>query len=225
MTINPVLMTIRTKKLGLLMRDARQALNKSVEECAKAIGVSPAVLESYEIGERSPSLPEIEMLAYYLEIPLEHFWGNERLKHESRLDAYDPEKIKALRQRMIGAMLKKVRLERGKELNEVAEAANVPAERLQAYETGAQAVPLPELEVLLQVLSASVRDFQDQRGPVGGWFAQQKALQDFMNLEPEMQGFVSKPVNRPYLELAVRLSEMSVDRLRGVAEGLLEITL
>ena len=31
MTINPVLMTIRTKKLGLLMRDARQVLNKSVE--------------------------------------------------------------------------------------------------------------------------------------------------------------------------------------------------
>jgi len=40
----------------------------------------------------------------------------------------------------------------------------------------------------------------------------------------EMQVFVSKPINRPYLELAIRLSEMSVDRLRSVAEGLLEIT-
>ena len=41
----------------------------------------------------------------------------------------------------------------------------------------------------------------------------------------ELQGFVCKPINRPYLELAVRLSEMSVEKLRGVAEGLLEITL
>ena len=40
-----------------------------------------------------------------------------------------------------------------------------------------------------------------------------------------MQQFVSKPVNQPYLELAQRLSEMSVERLRSVAEGLLEITL
>ena len=40
----------------------------------------------------------------------------------------------------------------------------------------------------------------------------------------DLQVFVSKPINRPYLELAIRLSEMSVDRLRAVAEGLLEIT-
>jgi len=37
--------------------------------------------------------------------------------------------------------------------------------------------------------------------------------------------FISKPVNRPYLQLAQRLSEMSVEKLRMVAEGLLEITL
>jgi hypothetical protein len=41
----------------------------------------------------------------------------------------------------------------------------------------------------------------------------------------DLQTFVSKPINRPYLELAQRLSEMSVDKLRSVAEGLLEITL
>jgi hypothetical protein len=37
--------------------------------------------------------------------------------------------------------------------------------------------------------------------------------------------FVSKPVNRPYLELAQRLSKTNVENLRAVAEGLLEITL
>ena len=45
-----------------------------------------------------------------------------------------------------------------------------------------------------------------------------------MALPLEMQVFVSKPINRPYLELAMRLNDMSVDKLRGVAEGLLEIT-
>ena len=224
MTINPVLMTIRSKKLGVLMRDARLVLGKSQEECARAMGVSPGTLERYEMGEHSPSLPELEMLAYYLEIPLEHFWGNERLKRDGKL-RYDPEQIKTLRQRMIGALMRKVRTEQGKELAEVAQAAGLPAERLQAYEMGEQAVPLPELEVLLRVLHGSLRDFQDQHGPVGSWFTQQRVLKDFMNLDPEIQGFVCKPINRPYLELAVRLSEMSVERLRAVAEGLLEITL
>jgi len=60
---------------------------------------------------------------------------------------------------------------------------------------------------------------------VGVWFSQQSALKGFQGLSPEMQAFVSKPVNRPYLELAQRLSEMSVEKLRTVAEVLLEITL
>ena len=36
--------------------------------------------------------------------------------------------------------------------------------------------------------------------------------------------FVCKPVNRPYLELAMKLSGMSTDKLRSVAEDLLDIT-
>jgi hypothetical protein len=95
---------------------------------------------------------------------------------------------------------------------------------LEAYEMGQQAIPLPHLEVMSAALNRSIREFWDRHGPVGAWDAQQRAVQDFLSMPPEMQLFVSKPINRPYLELAVRLSEMSVDRLRAVAEGLLEIT-
>ena len=34
-----------------------------------------------------------------------------------------------------------------------------------------------------------------------------------------------KPVNLPYLEIAQRLSGLSVEKLRAMAEGLLDITL
>jgi len=47
---------------------------------------------------------------------------------------------------------------------------------------------------------------------------------DFQNLPPEIQSFIVKPTNRPYLDLAIKLSEMSVEKLRSIAEGLLEIT-
>ena len=41
----------------------------------------------------------------------------------------------------------------------------------------------------------------------------------------ELQNFVCQAVNLPYLELAMKLSDMSKERLRSVAEGLLDITL
>jgi hypothetical protein len=50
------------------------------------------------------------------------------------------------------------------------------------------------------------------------------AIKDFQNLPADIQLFVSKPVNRPYIDLAIRLSGMSVEKLRSLAEVLLEIT-
>lgn len=226
MTINPALMTIRTKKLGVLLRDARQVAGKSLEDCARAMGVSAEVLQSYEYGEQSPSLPELELLAYYLEIPLDHFWSNEMLKKNGReQQPVDPEQILGLRQRYIGALVRKTRSEAGLTLEEVAQKCGLPVEQLEVYELGEQPLPFPVLEVLAGALNTTVREFQDHHSPVGIWFQVQRAQSDFANLPPEMQAFVCKPVNRPYLELAQRLSEMSVDKLRGVAEGLLEITL
>ena len=96
---------------------------------------------------------------------------------------------------------------------------------MHSFEYGERPVPLPILERLASALNSTLREFYDQRGPVGLWAGRQRTMQDFSKLPQELQSFVSKPVNRPYLELAQRLSEMSVDKLRGVAEGLLEITL
>jgi hypothetical protein len=50
-------------------------------------------------------------------------------------------------------------------------------------------------------------------------------MQKFLELSEEMQNFVRQPVNRPYIELAMKLSSMSREKLRAVAEGLLDITL
>jgi hypothetical protein len=54
--------------------------------------------------------------------------------------------------------------------------------------------------------------------------SEQKAIRDFLKLPPDLRGFASQPVNIPYLELARKLSGMSKDKLRSVAEGLLDIT-
>ncbi|HET8705492.1 MAG TPA: hypothetical protein VFM46_04235, partial [Pseudomonadales bacterium] len=86
-------------------------------------------------------------------------------------------------------------------------------------------VPLPELEAILSVLGTRVENFFDKNGPIGRWMNDQQAIMEFLKLPPDLRTFVCLPVNRPYLELARNLSQLSTSKLRAVAEGLLDITL
>jgi len=225
MSINPLAHSIRAKKLGVLIYDARLASRRSVQDCAQAIGVSNERFQEFESGTQSPSLPEIEVLAYYLNITLDHFWS--RLSVSENLIEHQVahvDRLIQLRQKMIGASLRQVRTLANLSAKEISEKVGFPESELQSYELGLKPVPLPVLESLVAALGSHIDYFKDQRGPVAAWMNQQRSTQQFLELPVELQEFVSKPVNRPYLELAMRLSELSVDKLRAVAEGLLEIT-
>lgn len=225
MAIDPTNLKQRALMIGALIQDARKKANRSIEECAEAIGVSTDQFKAYELGEQSISLPELEAIAFYLNTPIEHFWARETstLGNNHRTIS-NLEQLMPLRHRMIGAIIRQARLEAGLSLEALSARTEIDQARLEAFELGEEPLPVPELEALSGVLGRSVREFQDQYGPVGVWNSQQRALQNFLALPLELQLFIAKPVNRPYLELAVRLSDMSVEKLRAVAEGLLEIT-
>ena len=218
--------TIRAKKLGLLIRAMRLVERRDIKECADAIGVSPALFRAYEEGRRSPSLPDLELLVYYLKLPIRRFWGNEiPSEAPSPTASLDLPQLRSLRQRMIGARLRQERDKANMTIAHLSQETGLPSSRLNSYELGERPIPLPFLEALLSVMNGRIDTFFDQSGPVGQWMAGQKAMDKFLELPPEIQAFVCQPVNRPYLELAMKLSEMSKERLRSVAEGLLDITL
>jgi transcriptional regulator with XRE-family HTH domain len=225
MTINPILKIIRAKKLGVLIRDSREKSGKSLEECAKAMGLSSDELSAVEFGERPLTLPELEIFAFYLDVPLEHFWENKILKPSGSDRLVEPEEIKQLRQKAIGDLVHEGRMNAALSIENLGQQAGIPSESLQSYEQGEIPIPLPELEILAQVLNNSIGDFEDHQGKVGSWFADKRNVNDFLGLPQELKEFVSKPINRPYLEIAIRLSELKVEKLRALAEGLLEITL
>lgn len=216
---------IRTRKLGLLIADSRQAACKSVEQCAQAMAVSPENYQSFEAGEQAPSLPQLEGLAYFLNLPLEHFWGNSTLSGQIRAEPLSNiEPLLRLRQRVIGTMLRMARMRANLSAAELVAKTSLREECLEPYERGEIPIPLPELEVLSGALGLRIEELFDKRGPVGAWRTQQQNIANFLELSPEIQSFVSSPVNTPYLELAMRLSELNVEKLRAVAENLLEIT-
>ncbi len=218
--------TIRTRKLGVLIRDARMASRKTIFETAKAVGLTGSMLRSYEDGRRSPSLPELEALAYYLNVPIQHFWSTDTLSDDApRTEPLDLVSLASLRHRIIGALLRQKRQQVGISLKALSLETGISGGRLKAYEMGERPVPLPELEAILSVLGGRVESFFDQNGPIGQWMNEQQSIQEFLQLPAEVRTFVCMPVNRPYLELARNLSGLSTDKLRSVAEGLLDITL
>ena len=219
------LLQIRNKKLGLLIFDARKALRRSVEECAEAIGVTAEQFQEFEKGASAPSLPQLELLALFLDIPLEHFWGRRALSETTRHGAFqEKERMLLLRNRVIGTNLRLALNNANLSYREMLEKTGIPEELLKRYELGEISVPIPELEILASTLDVPIERFYDQHGPIGKWRAQQGSTQKFLDLPPEVQQFVCKPVNLPYLELAMRLSDLSAEKLRAVAEVLLEIT-
>lgn len=218
--------TLRTKKLGLLIRDARLAERRDIKDCAGAMGVKPGIFRAFEEGRRAPSLPELETLVYYLKLPISRFWGREVLSESaSPMDALDLPKLIGLRQRMIGALIRQERTNANISVKHISGQTGISSTRLTSYEMGARPIPVPELESIVVALGSRMETFFDQSGPVGQWMSGQKAMQKFLDLPEDIQDFVCQPVNRPYLDLAMKLSAMSKERLRSVAEGLLDITL
>lgn len=218
--------TIRSKKLGVLIRDARMAARRTIKECADAIGMNVGAFRAYEEGRKSPSLPELETLVYYLDLPINHFWSKET-KSDTPLpiENLDLTKLLAVRQRKIGALLRQERTNASVSIRNLAHETGIPSARIKAYELGERPIPVPELEVLISTLGARIETLFDRNGPIGQWMTNEEAIQNFLELPEELREFVSKPVNLPYLGLAMKLSNMSKDKLRSVAEDLLDITL
>ena len=212
----------RSKILGVLIRDARQHAGRSLEECARVLQITPERLREAEQGQQVLSLPALEVLSIYLDIPMAHFWGTQTLG-----DAEEPPfgELLALRHKIVGVLLRRARTEAGMDAAALAEAADVDAEQLDLYERGQEPIPYLELERMARALDVSVRSFADEeRGPLGRHEEAYRRKQQFEQLPPEIQAFVTNPSNVHYIKTAMELSEMDADRLRTIAESLLEIT-
>ncbi len=226
MTLNPLAIKIRAKKLGLLLKDARTTKNNSISECAQFLGIPESVYEAYELGEKSPSLPIIEAISDYLKIPLDYFWKEQLLSQNfPQKKPINVEQLNLVRQRIIGALVRQFRIDLNINEEDIAKELGINKEEWIAYELGEIAIPLPNLEAICSKVGVPITAFQDRNNTANLQTSQNQLINEFLDLEPELQDFICKPINRPYLELAQRLSEMSVEKLRSVAEGLLEITL
>jgi transcriptional regulator with XRE-family HTH domain len=214
--------TERAKLLGDLICKAREHVRHTKKSCAEILDISPDAYTKAEAGEYDLSLPDLEILAMFLDVPMGYFWGTEQL---DLTPAVNYEEWRTLRNRVIGVLLSQYRIQSRKTHEALAEHLDIDVDRIKAYETGDVPIPYLHLEALSRFTDTSTTDFLDEtRGPLGRHQAKHKLAKQFERMSPDMQQFLVNPVTMSYLDTAKRISDMEVDKLRQVAESLLEIT-
>lgn len=218
-------LVLKTKMLGALLREIRKQSGKSLKQTAEIIGISSGTLGSYELGRKGISLPELEQLAFRFDVPLAGLLAGRREGGQPRAE-FDPRVVVSFRQKMIGAVLRKHREESGLSITQLAGKVGFPTSRVSAYERGLRPIPVPELAVLATALGRSMAEYVDTqgRGPIADWHRNQQAYETFRALPGEVRDFLGREDSKRLIRLAIRLDELSIDRLRGLTEVLSEIT-
>lgn len=217
---------LRQKILGVLVRQARTGAGKSLKECGLVLGLTSGAISAIEYGRRAISLPELEILAYYLRVPLEFFLDGAAETASVPVEELPSEELLALRQRIVGAALRQARLDLDLSQTELAKSIGVSKRKLSQYELGEKPIPLVELEAMTDILQVPMAHFLNEGvGPIGEEQQRQRDWQRFSDLSPEVRSFVLEPANQGYLQLAMSLSNVPADRLRNIAASLLDITL
>lgn len=223
-TAEPEEFAARRQMLAALMHGVRAKQGKTKQDCAQAMGVTVVTYSAYEEGRRDATLPELELLAYYLKVPVRLFF-----ERPERLLADDPpvpaEKVVALRQRIIGALLRQARQDKGKSAKDLATRLGISAGRVSDYELGRKPVPLSQLQDAADMLGVPMSYFIDEGvGPIGEQELLRSQFDRFSELPSDLRSFVVNPTNLSYLRVAQHLSDMTTEQLRNLAAAILDIT-
>lgn len=212
----------RAQILAKLIKEAREYAGRSAADCAAVLQISPEAYAAAEAGQHPIALPDLEVLALYLGVPMGYFWGSEKLVEKRHVDYMN---LVLLRHRLIGVTLRQQRLKEKRSAEDVAQELGISVEEIEAYESGEKPVPYLHLEAMARYLNLTISHFLDvERGPLGRHESELRLVRIFNELSPEMQAFLANPQSLIYLETAYRLSKMDVTQLRQIAESILEIT-
>ncbi len=216
---------VRARMVGVLLRDARVAAGRSLNDCGRLLHVPAAQVEQWELGDETPSLPQLELLAYYLDVPVSHFWGTTTREQSAHDFARVQHEYLALRDRMVGVLLRQARESAGLSADELSGRTGVPADLIGQYELGELSIPLHELTVLASALHKNLSHFLESSSQLGELLALREMWQHFASLPEDLRQFAANPINVGFLEIAYMLSQMPADRLRRIGESILNITM
>jgi transcriptional regulator with XRE-family HTH domain len=212
---------IHSKIMGVLLRAARLRAGKTMKQCAEWLGCSSHVFSQYEYGRRPVSLPVLELLARFFRVPVRYLHDDTSAVLDAPSARSPAEQILRLRHKEIGVLLREARSRVGMTQKQCAEILGTSADTVSKYEHGSKAVPFTHLELLADSFGIPVSDFRDRELEAECGEELLPPDEVWGNLPPEIKRFICEADSLPYLEMAVRLSELPADSLRHLAEAML----
>ncbi len=216
---------LRDRIVGVLLQDARRAHDLSEQDCASEVGVPLEYYRDWEAGKRSPTLPQLELLAYKIGVPVSYFWNTTTISAAEPERKVPAEAFTDLRDRVIGTLIRARRLELNLTADALATQSGLSGSQIEAMELARLPVTFATLTTLASALKVPLGYFMEDTSRIGDWLHTQEEYDRFTDMPDELREWVLQPTNQPFIEIAMKLSKLPVNDLRGVGENILNITL
>lgn len=211
---------VRRKIIGVLLRAAREKSHRTTHQVAQRLGVTAARVRQYENGARDITLPELELLALFFEMPLSYFLDAASVVQEESPFPPTQEEIRK-RKVALGAKLKQARVAAGKSKEECAELLGVKPGTIGRYERGLGELPVTILERLAELFGVNLFYFvEDTKATTASGVLD---LEKLARLPKDVRGFVLDPTNLAYLRMALKFRDLPVAKLKELGEILLVV--
>jgi transcriptional regulator with XRE-family HTH domain len=219
--VDPEAVVLERKIIGVLIRAARERVHRTPKEVALRMGISQARLRQYEMGTREISLPELENLAAFVQVPVTFFLSNESLARREPAVPPVEEQVRA-RRALIATKLKQARLDAHKSEEECAQAIGRTVALHKRYEAGRIDIPITELERLARFLNVGMSYFM-RDGLARKARREMPDPELWSRLPLEVRALVMDPNSLPFLRMAAKFRDLPPSKLQELGEILLVV--
>jgi len=199
------------KIIGILIRAARGQNGVSLKACATVIGQTPNALRRIEAGEDDISIPNLQILAQFLKIPIEHFFNNQVTLTEGG-DSPPHLSQHADQQARVGTRLRKARRSAGLNQTDLAALLGCSTRIISQYEQGKRPLAASHVARLIEVLDLRLHQLLPDR-----MYEFQQVLEE---MPEEVRQFFLNLDNLPYLQVAMQLRQIATADMRKLITAL-----
>lgn len=206
------------------IRKIRRLKQRSIHDCASILNISNEHYLQFEDGNAPLSLPELELLAIYFNIPVRLFFEDKPPDTEpfAVLEEDIRGKYKRLRQKMILAQLEIEIEKENMTLEDLHEATNIPLDALQSYKNGNLSIPVQLLLQIIEALELEENAFYNQDWwPISAAGNTQDQQTHWQPEFPQDDTSPSEQANDPYQDLIRALKKIPKAEQAQIAKILL----
>ncbi len=212
------------EKLAQGLKLAREARGKTIKECSLLIGVSSSRVRGYEEGKYVPSLPEIESLSFFFDVPLNAIFNPEILpQYFNQPDETQLKHLLKIRKQFIATRLLISREKSGKTYKEISRENGISTSRIKKYEKGISEIPLDDLLKIAEEVGLDIEEVMDKESPIGLWQEEHIAISKFKELPDEIRNFILSAENQPFITFTKKMKSIGIENLIKLSDSIQKI--